>query len=145
MFFPIVNVVKCWRLLIVVSVNSIRPLLLLALAVNRLNGGIVVSTVLRVWPYGHQIAAPSGPQHPATVAMPFVLPYATLHPQHHLLYHILPSSRHIHLGEDDVGEVEETGEGVRVRALSLVRESDAHGREPKPVNVIVSVSSCRQQ
>ena len=31
MFFPILNVVKCWRLLIVVTVISIRPLLLLAL------------------------------------------------------------------------------------------------------------------
>ena len=64
MFFPILNVVKCWRLLIVVSVNSIRPLLLLALAVNRLNGGIVVSTMLRavaIWPPNSSPLRPSAP------------------------------------------------------------------------------------
>ena len=36
--------------------------------------------------------------------------------------HSLPSV-HVHLGEDDVGE------RVRVRALALVREGDAHGRD----------------
>ena len=40
-----------------------------------------------------------------------------------LNHRLFPSSIHVHLGEDDVGE------RVRARALALVREGDAHGRE----------------